>query len=79
MVGVTPEENLSMIEDTARFLTENGMSVFFDAEHFFDGYREDAAYALSTLEAAARGGGDAPFPLRYQRRHAAQRHPRSGA
>ena len=56
VVGVAPEENLAMIEDTARFLTENGMSVFFDAEHFFDGYREDPAYALSTLEAAARGG-----------------------
>ena len=56
VVGVSPEENLAMIEDTARFLTENGMSVFFDAEHFFDGYREDPAYALSTLEAAARGG-----------------------
>ena len=51
-----------MIEDTARFLTENGMSVFFDAEHFFDGYREDAAYALSTLEAAARGGATGAFP-----------------
>ena len=45
-----------MIEDTARFLTGRGMSVFFDAEHFFDGYLEDAAYALSTLEAASRGG-----------------------
>lgn len=56
VVGVTPEENLAMIEDTARFLTSRGMSVFFDAEHFFDGYREDPAYALSTLEAAARGG-----------------------
>ena len=56
VLGVSPEENLSMIEDTARFLTGRGMSVFFDAEHFFDGYLEDAAYALSTLEAASRGG-----------------------
>ena len=52
VLGVSAEENLAMIEDTARFLTSHGMSVFFDAEHFFDGYREDPAYALSTLEAA---------------------------
>lgn len=56
VLGVSAEENLAMIEDTARFLTSHGMSVFFDAEHFFDGYREDPAYALSTLEAACRGG-----------------------
>ncbi|MDR1464510.1 MAG: citramalate synthase [Oscillospiraceae bacterium] len=56
ILRTTPEENLAMIEDTGRHLRENGREVIFDAEHFFDGYKSDAAYALATLAAAARGG-----------------------
>ncbi|HVR72891.1 MAG TPA: citramalate synthase [Planctomycetota bacterium] len=52
----TLEENLRMIEDSVRFLREGGRDVVFDAEHFFDGYRDDASYALETLAAAGRGG-----------------------
>jgi len=51
-----PEENLRMIYDTVKLLTDAGIRVFFDAEHFFDGYKGDASYAVSCLEAAARAG-----------------------
>jgi len=58
VLKTTPEENLAMIEDTCRFLKAHGKEVVYDAEHFFDGYKNDPSYALSTLEAAARGGAD---------------------
>lgn len=50
------EDNLTIIRDTVRYLVENGKEVIFDAEHFFDGYKNDPAYALSALRAAAEGG-----------------------
>ena len=56
ILRTTPEENLKMIEDSVRFLTQNGREVIYDAEHFFDGYRDNPEYALQTLEAAKRGG-----------------------
>ena len=56
VLGVEPEENLSMIEDSVRFLISKGIGVFFDAEHFFDGYAEDPDYAVAAIEAARRGG-----------------------
>ena len=52
----TLDENLKMIEDTVRYLKDNGMHVLYDAEHFFDGYKEDPKYALNTLKAAEMGG-----------------------
>ncbi len=52
----TLEENLRMIEESVRYLKSEGREVIYDAEHFFDGYRDDASYALETLAAAARGG-----------------------
>ena len=52
------EENLRIIEESVRFLKRAGKEVIYDAEHFFDGYREDPQYALETLRAAARGGAD---------------------
>jgi 2-isopropylmalate synthase len=58
VLKTTPEENLAMIEDTCRFLKENGKEVVYDAEHFFDGYKDSPEYALQTLEAAANGGAD---------------------
>ena len=51
-------ENLAMIRDTVRFLKEQGKEVVYDAEHFFDGYRANPDYALSTLEAAYQSGAD---------------------
>ena len=50
------EENLAIIEESVRLLVSEGREVIYDAEHFFDGYKADAGYALSTLEAAVRGG-----------------------
>ena len=56
ILRTTAKENLKMIEDSVRFLTQNGREVIYDAEHFFDGYRDNPDYALQTLEAARRGG-----------------------
>jgi 2-isopropylmalate synthase len=54
----TPEENLAMIRDTVSFLTGEGRRVFLDAEHFFDGYAANPAYALEALRAAAEAGAE---------------------
>ena len=59
ILKTTREENLSMIEDTISYLTSAGKTVYFDAEHFFDGYKDDPDYALSVLAAAERGGAKA--------------------
>ncbi len=53
------DENLAMIGDTIRFLKQHGRETFFDAEHFFDGYKDDPEYAMACLQAAADGGADA--------------------
>lgn len=55
---VSLEENLAMIRDTVAFLKSHGREVFYDAEHFFDSYREDPDYSLATLGAAADAGAD---------------------
>jgi 2-isopropylmalate synthase len=52
----TLDENLAMIADTVRHLTEEGQRVFLDAEHFFDGYKANPAYALECVRAAAEAG-----------------------
>ena len=56
ILRTTAEENLAMIEDSVRYLVSQGREVIYDAEHFFDGYTDNPEYAMSTLEAAARGG-----------------------
>ena len=58
ILQTTLDENLAMIEDTVRYLVAHGRRVIYDAEHFFDGAREDGGYALATLFAAARGGAE---------------------
>lgn len=58
ILKTTFAENLKMIEETCRFFKNAGKEVLFDAEHFFDGYKHDKAYALDTLRAAACGGAD---------------------
>jgi 2-isopropylmalate synthase len=55
---ITEEENLALIFDTVKFLKDHGREVIYDAEHFFDGYKSNPAFALRTLEAAARAGAD---------------------
>jgi 2-isopropylmalate synthase len=54
----TPAENLAMIRDTVAFLVAEGRRVFLDAEHFFDGYRNDHAYAVEALRVAAEAGAE---------------------
>lgn len=54
----TLDENLSMIADTVRHLREHGQRVFLDAEHFFDGYRSNRAYALEVVRTAAWAGAE---------------------
>ena len=56
VLETTLDENLAMIADSVAYCVAQGKEVIYDAEHFFDGYRANPAYALATLEAAARGG-----------------------
>jgi 2-isopropylmalate synthase len=58
VLRTTLEENLKMIEETVAYLRAQGKRVIYDAEHFFDGYRLDPAYALQTLQAAVKGGAE---------------------
>ncbi|MDQ6750174.1 MAG: citramalate synthase, partial [Actinomycetota bacterium] len=58
VVRVDRAENLRMIEQSVAFLRGEGKRVIYDAEHFFDGWREDRAYALDCLRAAAVAGAD---------------------
>ena len=58
ILRTTLTENLSMIADSIAFLKSNNKEVVFDAEHFFDGYKANPEYALSTLQAAADAGAD---------------------
>jgi 2-isopropylmalate synthase len=55
---VSHEENLAMIADSIAFCRAAGKRSVFDAEHFFDGYRDDAAYALECVRAAAEAGAE---------------------
>ncbi|MET7986488.1 MULTISPECIES: citramalate synthase [unclassified Streptomyces] len=54
----TLEENLEMVRDTVSHLVAQGRRVFVDCEHFFDGYRANAAYAKSVVRAAHEAGAD---------------------
>jgi len=58
VLRTTLDENLAMIRDTVAHLKARGLEVLFDAEHFFDGYRLDSAYALAALHAADEAGAD---------------------
>jgi 2-isopropylmalate synthase len=58
VVRVSPEENLAMIGDSVAFLAAQGKRVLFDAEHFFDGYALDRAYALDCVRVAAAAGAE---------------------
>ena len=58
VLGTTPEENLEMIRDTVSYLTLAGKRVFFDAEHFFDGYSDNPLYAIEVLKTAYDAGAE---------------------
>ena len=56
VLRTTADENLRMIRDTVLFLRSKGRRIFYDAEHFFDGYKSNPKYALSCLMAALEAG-----------------------
>jgi 2-isopropylmalate synthase len=58
VIKVSAEENLAMIADSIAFCRERGKRPIFDAEHFFDGYRDDPGYALECARAAAEAGAE---------------------
>lgn len=58
VLETTLEENLNMVADSVRYLKSKGLVVFYDAEHFFDGYKTNAGYALQVLRAAVEAGAD---------------------
>ena len=55
---VSPEENLSMIVDSVNYARSQGKRVVYDAEHFFDAWRDDPGYALECLRAAVGAGAE---------------------
>jgi 2-isopropylmalate synthase len=58
VIHTEPEENLSLIADSVAYLVSEGKRVVYDAEHFFDAYREDSEYALRCLSAAIEAGAE---------------------
>jgi 2-isopropylmalate synthase len=58
VIHADPEENLSLIAESVAYLRERGKRVIYDAEHFFDSYREDPDYALRCLGAALEAGAE---------------------
>ena len=58
VLKISPERNLEIIKGSVEFLKKKIEAVFYDAEHFFDGYKNNAEYALSTLRVARDGGAD---------------------
>lgn len=58
VLETTAEENLAMIADSVRYLKEHGLTVFLDAEHYFDGFIADPEYSIQCLRTAANAGAD---------------------
>jgi len=58
VLRVSLEENLAMIRDSVAYLCSQGRRVFYDAEHFFDGWRANPEYALQTVTAASEAGAE---------------------
>ena len=58
VIKTTLDENIAMIADSVAFLKKEGREVFYDAEHFFDGYKRNPEYALKTILAAQDAGAD---------------------
>lgn len=58
VLRVHPDENLGMIADSIRYLKDQGKTVVYDAEHSFDGFKDEPEYALATWQAAEKAGAD---------------------
>jgi 2-isopropylmalate synthase len=57
-LGIELDQNLVIVRESIEYLKENGREVVFDAEHFFDGHRENPGYAMEVLEVASQAGAD---------------------
>ena len=57
-LGVTLDQNLDMIGESIAYLRAKNRQIFYDAEHFFDGYKADPEYALKTIQRAVREGAE---------------------
>ena len=57
-LGLSDSENEELIFKSVSFLKSHGKRIIYDAEHFFDGYKDDAQFAIKMLNAAERGGAD---------------------
>jgi len=73
ILDISLAENLAMIRDSVAYLKLHGKEVIYDAEHFFDGYKNNAAYARKTIEAALVRRSGLGRSLRYQRGHTSLR------
>lgn len=62
VIKTNPEENLAMIHDSISFLKSKGREVIFDAEHYFDGFKEHPEYSIKVLKTAHEAGADALVP-----------------
>lgn len=58
VLRISPDNNLKLISESVKFLKKKKKKVFYDAEHFFDGYKSNPAYALQTVKAAIEAGAD---------------------
>lgn len=59
ILNIGLSDNLQLIQGSVAYLKQNNMEVHYDAEHFFDGHKENPEYAIETLKAAVKGGADA--------------------
>lgn len=57
-LGLTEDQNAELIHNSVKFLKDNSRVVIFDAEHFFDGFKDDQAFAIKMLKSAVTGGAD---------------------
>ena len=60
---ITLEQNLEIIQDSLAFLRQRVEHLFYDAEHFFDGFKANRDYALASIDRAVQGGRRADLPL----------------
>ncbi len=58
VLGCSLDENIAICSESVKFLKQRGLEIFFDAEHFFDGYKENPQYTLKVISAAAQAGAD---------------------
>lgn len=68
ILKATKEENLAMIGESVAYLKALGKTVVYDAEHFFDGYKNNREYALQTVRAGGGRGRGRRVALRYEQR-----------